>query len=127
MPILDELREFSQHGGRIGRDRATDCYELHDVDPPLAAITANAKLLDRPSACILWIYFDPDTMLLGPYLWFGGAPKERIPPFGEKVARHTKHNARRVKADRPGHRVIAKSRFTRLNTIDEVIQKLIGL
>ena len=92
-----------------------------------ATITANVKLLDRPSACILWIYFDPDTMLLGPYLWFGGAPKERIPSFGEKVARHTKHNAQRKKADRPGHRVIAKSRFNRLDTINEVIQKLIGL
>jgi hypothetical protein len=45
----------------------------------------------------------------------------------EKVARHTKHNAQREKADRPGHRVIAKSRFTRLDTIDEVIQKLIRL
>jgi hypothetical protein len=90
-------------------------------------ITASVKLLDRPSACILWVYFDPDTMLLGPYLWFGGAPNEKIPSFGERVARHTKHNAQREKADRPGHRVISKSRFTRLDTIDEVIQKLIGL
>jgi len=92
-----------------------------------AAITANVKLLDRPSACILWIYFDPDTMLLGPYLWFGSAPNERIPSFGEKVARHTKHNADREKSAKPGHRVIAKSSFTRLDTMDEVIQRLIGL
>ncbi len=92
-----------------------------------AAITASIKLLDRPSPCILWIYFDPDTMLLGPYLWFGSAPNERIPSFGEKVARHTKHNANREKSAKPGHRVIAKSRFTRLDTIDEVIQRLIGL
>src|SRR5947209_3074067 len=28
-------------------------------DARRAAITANVKLLDRPSACILWIYFDP--------------------------------------------------------------------
>jgi hypothetical protein len=92
-----------------------------------AAITANVKLLNRPSACILWIYFDPDTMVLGPYLWFGGAPKERIPAFGEKLARHTKHNANREKSVKPGHRVIAKSSFTRLDTMDEVILRLIGL
>jgi hypothetical protein len=102
-------------------------FKSRHRDARRAAITANVKLCDRPSACILWIYFDPDTMLLGPYLWFGGAPNERIPAFGEKVARHTKHNARREKAVRPGHRVIPKSRFTRLDTIDEVIQKLIGL
>jgi hypothetical protein len=32
-----------------------------------ASITANVRLLDRSSACILWIYFDPDTLLLGPF------------------------------------------------------------
>jgi hypothetical protein len=30
------------------------------------------------------------------------------------------------KADRPAHRVVAKSRFTTLGTIDDVIEKLIG-
>ncbi|MCP1837127.1 hypothetical protein ACVIHI_001497 [Bradyrhizobium sp. USDA 4524] len=89
-------------------------------------ITANVKLLDRPAACILWIYFDPDTLRLGPFLWFGGAPHERIPELGGKIARHTKHNAQREKALRSGHRVIAKSRFMRLDGIDEVIQRLLG-
>jgi hypothetical protein len=31
------------------------------------------------------------------------------------------------KADRPAHRVIPKSRFAKLDTIDEVIQRLIGV
>jgi hypothetical protein len=96
-------------------------------DAKRAAITANVKLLDRPSGCILWIYFDPDILLLGPFLWFGGAPGEGIPSLGEKVATHTKHNADRQKGVRIGHRVVAKSRFTRLDTIDDVIQRLIGL
>jgi hypothetical protein len=95
-------------------------------DAKRAAVTANVKLLDRHSACILWIYFDPDTLLLGPFLWFGGAPGEKIPPLGKKVARHTKHNANREKGLRIGHRVIAKSCFDRLETIDAVTQKLIG-
>jgi hypothetical protein len=90
-------------------------------------VTASIKLLDRPSACILWIFFDPDTLLLGPFLWFGGAAGEKIPPLGHKIARHTKPNARLEKADRPAHRVIPKSRFAKLETIDAVIQKLIGV
>jgi len=96
-------------------------------DAKRATITANMKLLDRPSACILWIYFDPDTLLLGPFLWFGGAPGEKIPSLGKKIATHTKHNANGEKSLRLGHRVVAKSDFTRLETIDAVIQKLIGL
>jgi hypothetical protein len=31
------------------------------------------------------------------------------------------------KADRPAHRIIPKSRFAKLETIDDVIQKLIGV
>jgi hypothetical protein len=90
-------------------------------------VTAHVKLMDRPSACILWIFFDPDTLSLGPFLWFGGAPGERIPALGEKIARHTKPNAMLEKADRPAHRVIPKSRFAKLETIDAVIEKLIGV
>jgi hypothetical protein len=59
--------------------------------------------------------------------WSGGAPGERIPPLGEKIARHTKPNAMLEKADRPAHRVIPKSRFAKLETIDAVIEKLIGV
>jgi len=90
-------------------------------------VTASVKLLERPSACILWIFFDPDTLSLGPFFWFGGAAGERIPPLGEKIARHTKPNARQKKADRPAHRVIAKNRFATLQTIDNVIARLIGV
>jgi hypothetical protein len=90
-------------------------------------VTASVKLADRPSACILWIFFDPDTLLLGPFLWFGGAAEEKIPALGEKIARHTKPNSMLEKADRPAHRVIAKNRFAKLETIDDVIQKLIGV
>jgi hypothetical protein len=46
-------------------------------------------------------------------------------PF--RVAKHTKPNAVLEKADRPAHRVIPKSRFAKLETIEDVIQKLIGV
>jgi hypothetical protein len=90
-------------------------------------VTASVKLLERPSACILWIFFDPDTLLLGPFLWFGGAAGEKIPELGERVAKHTKPNSEQKKVDRPAHRIIAKNRFAALETIDEVIAKLIGV
>jgi len=72
-----------------------------------------------------WIFFDPDTLSLGPFLWFGGAAGEKIPELGEKVAKHTKPNSEQKKADRPAHRIVAKNRFAALETIDEVIAKLI--
>ena len=90
-------------------------------------VTASVKLLERPSACIVWIFFDPDSLALGPYLWFGNAAGEKIPPLGEKIAKHTKPNAMLKKADRPAHRVIAKKRFASLDTIDDVISRLVGV
>jgi hypothetical protein len=92
-----------------------------------ADVTASVKLLERPSACIIWIFFDPETLVLGPFLWFGGGPGEKMPALGEKVARHTKPNAMLNKAERPGHRVIAKNQFTRLETINDLIEWLIGI
>jgi hypothetical protein len=76
-----------------------------------ADVTASVRLLERPSACIVWIFFDPDTLSRGPFLWFGGDAGERMPAMGDKVAKHTKPNAMLKKADRPAHRVIAKKPF----------------
>ena len=56
-----------------------------------------------------------------------GLAGEKIPALGEKIARHTKPNAMLKKADRPAHRVIPKSRFAKLETIEDVIKKLIGV
>jgi hypothetical protein len=112
-----------EHGGQI---RHVQLKSSHSR-AKRAAITANIRLLDRPAACILWIYFDPETLLLGPFLWFGAAPGEKIPSLGEKVATHTKHNAQRERGLRPGHRVIPKSSFKKLDTIDEVVEKLFRL
>ncbi len=92
-----------------------------------AEVTASVKLLERPSACILWLFFDSETLSLGPFLWFGGAPGEKMPALGETVARHTKPNGMLKKADRPAHRIIAKSRFASLDSIDDVIARLIGV
>jgi len=92
-----------------------------------AEVTASVRLLERPSACILWIFFDPDTLSLGPYLWFGGDAGEKMPAMGDKVAKHTKPNALLQKADRAAHRVIHKRRFVTLATMDEVSRKLVGV
>ena len=111
-----------EHGGQIRHVQLKSSHQ----HAKRASITANIRLLDRLSACILWIYFDADTLQLGPFLWFGGAPGEKIPTLGEKVATHTKHNAQGEKSVRPGHRIIPKGSFTRLDTIDEVVQRLFG-
>jgi hypothetical protein len=91
-----------------------------------ARVDARTALEGKPSGCILWILFDQRTLELGPYLWFGGKPGERLPALGDKVARHSRRNAQRIKAERPGLRTISRGRFTKLNTMDELITALFG-
>jgi hypothetical protein len=44
--------------------------------------------------------------------------------MGDRVAKHTKPNAMREKADRPAHRVNTQEPFRKA---DDVIQRLIGV
>jgi hypothetical protein len=56
---------------------------------------------------------------------FCGHPPPSARPL--KVAKHTKPNSEQKKVDRPAHPVIAKNWFAALETIDEVIAKLVGV
>jgi hypothetical protein len=53
-------------------------------------ITVNRHLENEPSGCVIWMMLDKDTLELGPFLWFGGSPGERLPELDGKVGRHTK-------------------------------------
>jgi hypothetical protein len=95
------------------------------------ASTAQAKaslhLHSKPSACVVWIHFDPDTLELGPFLWFGGEPGEPISDLsGMTVAKHTRGNAKGVKQERPNQRMIKRSLFEPIDALDALVTKLFG-
>lgn len=91
-----------------------------------AALTIHVNLLRKPSACVIWIQFDPESMELGPYLWFGGPVGERLPPLGDVIARHSKANSEGFKGERPNHRIVKRARFEVLATIEDVARRLFG-
>lgn len=84
----------------------------------------NINLSSKPSGCVIWIKFCPDTMELGPFLWFGNKAGEPLPSLGEKVAKHNKANSAGHKAERPNLRVLNKGSFLELKTIDDVVNYL---
>jgi hypothetical protein len=88
----------------------------------------NARLGEKPSGCVIWMNFDPETMALGPFYWFGAAPGERLPNITSfKPARHTKGDATGTKANRRNTFCIPKSRFEKVGTLDELLLKLFPL
>jgi len=87
----------------------------------------NVNLTQKPSGCVIWIWFDPDSLALGPFLWFGGQPGEPLPPHGDRVGRHSKADSSGYKAERPNIRLVRKSQFSSLATMDDVAQALFGM
>lgn len=87
----------------------------------------HVALADKPSGCIIWIYFDEKTLDLGPFLYFGANPGEPLPNISAlKTARHTKANAEGIKAKRPAIRIVPKSQFKSIDSIEELYDKLFG-
>jgi len=82
---------------------------------------------EKPSGCVVWVRFDPASMALGPFLFFGSAPGAALPPLdGFKVATHTKGNAQGVKGQRLGLRVVPVSKFETVDTVPELYAALFG-
>jgi hypothetical protein len=89
-------------------------------------VTMHLNLAKKPSGCVIWIIFDADTLKLGPFFWFGASPGQPLPPLGERVARHAKGDSTGIKALRPNLRVVGRSRFKELPTVDRVAIELFG-
>ena len=89
-------------------------------------VTVSTRLAEKPSGCVVWMVYDPATLVLGPFLWFGGRPGTALPSLGHKIAHHTKWNGSRVRTERVRQRVIKKGAFTRIDSIAALADALFG-
>lgn len=88
----------------------------------------HVALSGKPSGCVVWVYFNEITLELGPFYFFGGSANEKLPTIDDfPVAKHTKGNSDGVKSERPSIRVVSKSKFETLDTVQELYQKLFKL
>lgn len=87
----------------------------------------HVRLGEKPSGCVVWIYFDEESLALGPYLYFGGEPGQQLPSVeGARVAKHTKSNQSGHKAERPNIRVINRGEFRAFETLEGIYSALFG-
>jgi hypothetical protein len=86
----------------------------------------NMLLSGKPSGCVVFVWFDKETLDLGPFLFFGGSPGQPLPDLGMKIGKHTKANAHGMKSERPNIRTVPLSKFERLVTIEQVVRRLFG-
>lgn len=38
-------------------------------------VELNVCLARKPSGCVIWISYNPESLELGPFLWVGGRPR----------------------------------------------------
>lgn len=85
------------------------------------------RLAEKPSGCVVWVYFNEDTLELGPFHFFGGKPSEPLPSLEAlKPARHTKGDHAGHKAERPNLKVLKKGQFKSYVSVREIFQALFG-
>jgi hypothetical protein len=110
-----------------GISRHVQLKASHDVSKT-AKVSVHVGLADKPSGCVLWILFDEKTLHLGPFLWFGGAPGEKLPDIsGLKVGRRTTPNSTGQNPERPNIRCLPKPKFEKIQDFDGVIKRLFGI
>lgn len=87
----------------------------------------HVRLGDKPSGCVVWVYFDEQALSLGPFLYFGGEPGKPLPSLeAAKVAKHTKANRVGQKSERPNIREIRRREFSSFSTLDGIYVALFG-
>jgi len=100
------------------------------ADSATALQKVNTNLAEKPSGCVVWLLYRQNTCLYRvelAYRFFGSGPGHPLPSLGKyKVARHTKANARGIKAERPAHRVIPKVDFSHEMDLTELMERLFG-
>jgi hypothetical protein len=90
-------------------------------------VQVNTLLAAKPSGCVVFMWFDRESLALGPFGFFGGAPGTRLPDLaGMRVGRHAKANAKGVKAERPAIRVVPLSRFEKRANVEDLVASLFG-
>ena len=109
-------------------DTSIPCYiqlKSSFVGSKTAKVSLCEKLTNKPYWCVIWVSFDPKTLGLGPFRWFGvtsGQPSPDLANF--KTTKHTKGDAKGNKAYRLGHRDVPKNKFDELASIQDLIGKL---
>ncbi len=86
-----------------------------------ASQKVHMKLAEKPSGCVVWIYFNEETLELGPFFYFG-VDVTSLSEF--KKAKHTKGNKDGFKAERQNLRVVPKRSFVKFETVGDIYAQL---
>jgi hypothetical protein len=119
--------EFDAHGYDVVMSRGPVVRHVQLKTQAAGKVTVSRALTEKPSGCVVWIGLNKNTLELGPFMWFGGAPGEPLPDISRYPnPKRATHNAKGVRPVRKNHHVLPPAAFIRLKTLDEVVVRLFG-
>ncbi|CAA9548585.1 MAG: hypothetical protein AVDCRST_MAG33-688 [uncultured Thermomicrobiales bacterium] len=90
-------------------------------------VNLNIELGKKPSGCVVWMFFDRESLAFSHFLWFGNRPGEPLADLaGYRTSTHNKRNAQGIKTERAGIRYLPKREFDRIESIEDIVGKLFG-
>lgn len=109
-PIVRHVQLKTQVSGKVSRK-----------------VSVSRALAEKPGGCVIRVELDADTLELGPFLWFGGAPGKPLPDISRYPnAKRTTPNAQGARPPRKNHHLLPPGAFKTLKTLDEVVTQLFG-
>jgi hypothetical protein len=119
--------EFDAHGYDVVMSRGPVVRHVQLKTQAGGKVSVARALAEKPSGCVVWIGLNKNTLELGPFMWFGGAPGEPLPDIsGYPNPKRSTHNAEGVRPVRKNHHVLPAAAFIRLETLDEIVVRLFG-
>jgi hypothetical protein len=119
--------EFDAHGYDVVLSRGSVVRHVQLKTQSTGHISIGKALAEKPGGCIIRIGIDRETLALGPYFWFGGAPGQPIPDLSKYPnPKRATHNSQGVRPVRKNHHSIPQKAFKRIETLDEIIFELFG-
>lgn len=91
-----------------------------------AEFPIQARLQQKPSACVVLMLHDARSLEIAQYRWFGAEPGAPLPSLGERIGKHSKANALGVKSERPSIRRLEKRRFEPIGDVPMLVDRLFG-
>ncbi|MEI9964129.1 MAG: hypothetical protein WDM92_04915 [Caulobacteraceae bacterium] len=86
-----------------------------------SSVDIATTLAEQPGGCVVWFLVDEHTLAIGPFYWLGGPPGGRMPPLGDRLARHARGGG-----ERAALRQVLRGKFTKMETIGEVAVAMFG-
>ena len=90
------------------------------------AVDINVKLRAKPSGCVVWMSYDPSSLMISSYRWLGAEPGETLPDLGGAVTKYAKANSAGAKLQRPSLRNVPKTKFELLPNLEALADRLFG-